>query len=373
MTILEPLTKMAKDLRVAAATLSRDEARFLVDAYYAMQEDRIRDDHQLRQLTANDEPATVLSYLGEQHSLLEQQIAKALDVYSAAQPIGEWMRSIVGIGPVISAGMIAHIDIERATNVGKLWRFAGMDPTRKWHGKKASVLVEAAQEVEGPPWAQLVWLHKATHLTPGRLLQMAEHAHAPISVGAAKQFAAEHGGDTSRLFLVEEDSDNALLTAFKEDPAWAFQRVYGDVAPKWGQLKKALAKCPWNPHLKVLCWKLGESFVKTSGNKNSFYGPIYLREKARLEAKNAAGEFSATAAQTLVEKKFVSATASRAHYTAGRLPPAQIFERAKRYAVKLFLSHLHEKWRKMEGLPVREPYIVVSDREAPHAKIAPPD
>ena len=39
---LDPITRLTRDLRAAARTLSEDEARFLVDAYYAMQRDRIR-------------------------------------------------------------------------------------------------------------------------------------------------------------------------------------------------------------------------------------------------------------------------------------------------------------------------------------------
>ena len=42
------------------------------------------------------------------------------------------MRSIVGIGPVITAGFLAHIDIAKAPTVGHIWRFCGLDPTVRW-------------------------------------------------------------------------------------------------------------------------------------------------------------------------------------------------------------------------------------------------
>jgi hypothetical protein len=47
---LEPIERLTKDLKEAAITLSDDEARFLVDAYYAMQENRKRTDNQVRAL-----------------------------------------------------------------------------------------------------------------------------------------------------------------------------------------------------------------------------------------------------------------------------------------------------------------------------------
>ncbi len=39
-TILSPIVKLSKDLAKAAKMLSRDEARFLVDSYYQLQEIR---------------------------------------------------------------------------------------------------------------------------------------------------------------------------------------------------------------------------------------------------------------------------------------------------------------------------------------------
>ena len=268
--ILEPLAKLRKDIRLAAVQLSDDEARFLVDAYYQMQRDRIRDNHQERQLLKGGEPASVLSYLGEQHELLEKQIGKALDAYSAGKPIGQWMRSIVGVGPVISAGFIAHIDIRRAETASHIWRFAGLDPSVKWEKK---------------------------------------------------------------------------------------------------------TKRPWNASLKVLCWKAGESFVKTSNHKDSFYGPIYAQRKAFEHARNERGVCAEATAQMLASKRIGKDTEAYKSYIQGKLPPAHLHARACRYAVKMFLAHLHEKWRTLEGLPVRDPYMVAAGKltGTPHEKIEPPN
>ncbi len=128
----DPVGRLTRDLRNAARTLSTDEARFLVDAYYAMQRDRIRAAHQERTLAAGDEPHDVMSWLAGQRETLENQVRRALDAYSGAQMAGMWARSIVGIGPVIAAGLLANIDIKRAPTVGHIWRFAGLDPTTKW-------------------------------------------------------------------------------------------------------------------------------------------------------------------------------------------------------------------------------------------------
>lgn len=129
---IQSVARLSRDLALASITLSRDEARFLVDAYYAMQQNRIRDNNQVRALGESGEPHAVLAWLAEQDSTLEKQIARALDKYSDADPLGRWARSVVGIGPVISAGLLAHIDMTKAPTVGHIWRFAGLDPTKKW-------------------------------------------------------------------------------------------------------------------------------------------------------------------------------------------------------------------------------------------------
>lgn len=251
---LDPITKLTRDLRDAARTLSDDEARFLVDAYYAMQRDRIRVGHQERQLTASGEPHDVMSWLMDQRESLEQQVRRALDAYSGAQPVGIWARSINGVGPVIAAGLLANIDITRAPTVGHIWRFAGLDPTVKWE--------------------------KGT-------------------------------------------------------------------------------KRPWNGGLKRLCWLIGESFVKVSGDENATYGQVYKARKEQEVRKNDAGDFADQAKASLAAKKFGADTEARKAYEKGKLPAARIHLRAERYAVKLFLSHLHCVWHWSHfGTLPPKPYIL---------------
>ena len=76
---LEPLKRLTKDLKTAATTLSPDEARFLVDYYYQLQDDRIRSAHQVRTLQEAQEPHDVLAWVGENAGILERNIKSALD------------------------------------------------------------------------------------------------------------------------------------------------------------------------------------------------------------------------------------------------------------------------------------------------------
>lgn len=252
---LEPIKRLTRDLRVTADQLTDREARYLVDAYYMMQRNRVRSGNQMAKLEESGEPNAVIGWLTHQDQTLENQIRLALDRYSRAQPISEWMRAQKGIGPVISAGFIAHIDIKKAPTAGHIWRFAGLDPTVKWKKK---------------------------------------------------------------------------------------------------------TKRPWNASLKTLCWKTGESFVKFSGgDEPGYYGLVYKSRKEFEIEQNDAGAFAEQAAAALVAKKFRDDAVAKTFYEAGKLPPGHIHARAKRYAVKLFLSHLQAVWWKLEtGEDPPRPYVI---------------
>lgn len=116
-------------------------------------------------------------------------------------------------------------------------------------------------------------------------------------------------------------------------------------------------KRPWNAKLKTACWKLGESFVKVSGKEDAFYGKLYREVKERYQTKNDAGGFADRAKEGL--EKYGKTTEAYQHCKEGHLPPAHINSMAKRYAVKMFLSHLHEVWWKHEfkAAPVK-PYAI---------------
>ena len=136
--IRHAVSHLTRDLVRAASTLSAKEARYLVDAYYIMQEDRKRADNQVRSMA--DEPHTLIGWLGEQSSILEHQIKRALQSYAQSSAVGEWAMANYGIGPVIAAGLLAHIDISKAPTVGHIWSgISGRLPakTRTRPGKRA--------------------------------------------------------------------------------------------------------------------------------------------------------------------------------------------------------------------------------------------
>src|SRR5215475_5123062 len=113
-----------------AENLLQAELRLLVANYYQSQEMRKRADMQLRHL-GDKQPLPISTYMAESFADIEQQIVKALDKVLVG-PVAAWIRAQRGVGPVIAAGLVAHIDITKAPTAGHIWRFAGLDPTLEW-------------------------------------------------------------------------------------------------------------------------------------------------------------------------------------------------------------------------------------------------
>jgi hypothetical protein len=223
-----------------ASNLPAAELRLLVANYYQSQHMRKTMDMQIRHLgdrhkilEDNHDLKQILTFTPEAFADLEKQLAGAFDKILVS-PVAMWIKAQRGIGPVIAAGLLAHIDITKAPTVGHIWRFAGLDPTQKW----------------------------------------------------------EKG-----------------------------------------------EKRPHNAELKQVCWHAGQCFMKQSNDPDCFYGHLYRERKQYEIARNERGENSERA------KTFkVSAGATKAvkdKLKSGQLPDFNIDARARRYAVKIFLSHLH--------------------------------
>ena len=117
-------------------------------------------------------------------------------------------------------------------------------------------------------------------------------------------------------------------------------------------------KLPYNERLKVLCWKLGESLVKVSGKEGATYGHLYAQFKAEEIARNEQGKYAEAARRELATKHFSDDTVTLKRLKAGKLSDAHLHARAKRRAVKIFLSHYWQKGRESQGLPVRPSYPI---------------
>ena len=301
---LQSFLTWSRKMALEAAGLSDREAGFIVYGYYMTQDTRKRADNQILALKKAGDPHGLVLWVAQNSRRLENNIKAMLDKYSAAQPLGEWARGLIGMGPVLTSGLLAHIDVTEAKTAGAVWRFAGLDPSQEW-----------------------------------------------VSAVKAAAFVAEHGVSPDTAALAADKfglNTNTILKFALHDAAGNLRKLTAK------NLASSISRRPYNAQLKTLCWKLGESFVKVS-RKGSLYGELYANRKALEIERNDAGEFKAQAhgiAKKVPNHKQI------ASYKVGRLPDGHLHSRAKRHAVKIFLAHFLEKGRILKDLPVVKPYAI---------------
>lgn len=123
---------LAKDVRALAVKFDSNSVRELVSIYYRIQDDRIALAAQARELQKTGSPHELVEYLSDQLGYMETSLKKPLENFAQSYEVGRWALSQYGIGPIITAGLISHIDITKAPTAGSIWRYAGIDPTAKW-------------------------------------------------------------------------------------------------------------------------------------------------------------------------------------------------------------------------------------------------
>jgi hypothetical protein len=124
-----------KELREHAKNMNVEEARALVDSYYEAQGRRIDLQNKIRAIQqGKDENINplALQWQFELRQQEEKDIASALNWFAKSNPVGKWSMEVMGIGPVIAAGLLAHIDITQAPTAGHIQAYAGLDPTKSW-------------------------------------------------------------------------------------------------------------------------------------------------------------------------------------------------------------------------------------------------
>lgn len=297
-----PIKKLTKYIKnTAIVGVSKNDIRFVIQSYYQIQKYRISLAGQIRAINQSDDDDKeheLLDWLFSNMVQLEEEIKKAVKAYVEADIVGQWLLKIVGIGPIIAGGLLCYLDPNKAPSVSHYYSYAGLnDNNNPWLGK------EQAKKV--------VHDHVSTKCTDQELMELALATNRHFT--RVLEMATDDKGKRSRVRLVKE-----------------------------------MSKPPYNTDLKKLCWKVGESFVKVSNKPNSLYGRIYRERKALEEAKNEVYAYASQAEHVLRTTNIGKDTEAYKWYSQGMLPPAHINSRAKRYAVKIFISHLYDEMYKAE-------------------------
>lgn len=240
------------------------ELRFLVESYYDLQKLRIETGNRLYQLIGKDKLQDArfvgLTSTFKRLKELEKGVSSLIKSEVKTLPIWNmWLKDVKGIGHILTAGLYSWI--------------CGQKHTAKCIKKREKYF---AKKAKGAKKRKTRFECKCPIIAIGRF---------PYVSSLWKYCGLD---------------------------------VVGGKAPKRTKGKKIT----WNPRMKTLCWKIGESFVKT----RDFYRTQYDNFRDAEDTKHP--------------------DLSKLHR----------YNRAKRKTVKLFLSHLFSNWYGLEGLEAPKPY-----------------
>jgi len=295
--------------------------RLVVETYYDVQEVRIETEHRIRQYAEHEAfvavvgearaesarlegmesyrrqvrdvtkdvrfveafHASVAKLVDEEHHKSVNELMRKQEQILKRQAMAEvgghplwisWLSRVYGIGPCLAGGLIAWLDPTRWRHESQLWKYMGFGvKIDKWKCHACQKEIDHHPSLVGPD--------RPHPVCPacGNIMGVIGHAD---------------------------------------------RREKGQ-------------KLGYNPRCKVLGYKIGESFVRSSAEKSG-YRRLYDQMRAKLE----------TAPCAKVHKD-----------EAGKVIPcfaAHRHAKAKRLVVKIFLSHVYRVWRGLLGLPVTQPY-----------------
>jgi len=346
----EPIIKLSKDMKKAATLMGLMEARYLVDAYYDYQHVRIATGHKVDRCQEAKEPTELLRWTHGNFDKIETDMKKILGVFASEYAVGQWLQSICGIADVLSAGFLTTFDIRERLLASCNCRDVDQD-SKHGQGNRMMRPIGGSRK-DG------ILRFRCTGRR-GANEKDGEDEGAPTKDKSCKV--------TREVNIKDLTIDDGILIRPKTAGHWwNYAGLNPDIEWEKGKIR------PWNARAKVFCFKAGESFVKVQNRDQDIYGHLYAERKQLETERNARGDFGKIA--LVCAEKVGKNTVAYQSYSKGKLPAAHIHSRARRYAVKIFLSHFHDvAYRDYYGAAPPVPYAFTKNCDGEHTHyIKPP-
>ena len=355
--------------------------KYLVDQYYQSQSYRLKLENQTRALfqgfdkSADEEHPSFIKK--ELMNAMHQELLnkKYMDIATNAIPVCIWMKSIMGIGPCISAYLYATFDIKVGKYNTNFLSYAGLnDNNNPWLGtEKAKKLTNEAINYRQIKFDDISKVLESKCKTVTIFNKLNSELK---KIGKKQEFTLEEiekiikeftGYELSneeidisiivdyvRSLAIPKACDDILINYISFKTKRSFINIKNGVLNNWSKktaktkipttddLTSYLAKPPYNKELKTMMYNIGDMFIRQSNKEKSLYGSIYKQKKLEYTRKNEEGYYAEQAKQILKEKNFKDDTITYNALKEGKLSKAHIHARARRYAVKLFISHVFE-------------------------------
>lgn len=368
-----------------SVSINKQNAGLLCDAYDSIQKLRISVGNQISAIKRGCDESTsatdsaLLWYYSNLCSM-EKSLTKAIGSFAKSSRVGRWMLDICGMGPINTVKLIAYFDITKCQHYNQFHSYAGLnDNNRPWLGKEKSTKI--INEIlnnrsEGLDLLKIMSKNfKDTNDFESYLDCIIDavdqqydddHDKMELIRAVLKKKSKEEPEVLCKYVesIVESDGcpkeiDGVSIKQKKAQKVSFYQLSLVAEQTKWSvsylnktaldekkgyitkeKLIAACSKIPYNKDLKKLCYIIGDCFVKQCNKPKSLYGRLYKERKAYEIAKNERGEYAEEAKRALASKNFTKDV--KEVYESGKLPLGHIENRARRYAVKIFIAHLFE-------------------------------
>ena len=129
-----------------SSNIDKETANALAKAYWEIRNQRLTLEvfrsNLIDHTTSDDE---LLAHFQKVILEVEKSIDPTLESYSKNTTVGRWALAQLGIGPVTTARLLSHIDIDRSRTPEHLWSYAGLAP--KQSGKVRTSYNNSLKEV----------------------------------------------------------------------------------------------------------------------------------------------------------------------------------------------------------------------------------
>lgn len=381
---VEIVAKVSKEDKEALINASSNKkiVSYLVDQYYQSQDYRMRGNNQTRAVLqgfdeSTKEQFTFIETLNDNAAKQEALNKKYMDIVTDTIPVCRWMKSITGIGPVLSAYLYSAFDVKVGKYNTNFLSYAGLnDNNNPWLGtEKAKALTKEAIQYREERFNGVSEVLKDACIDDKEYNKLIKVL---TKIGKTEEELIfddiQEKVLTELMIDINDIVDLDITIFFDYVKALAFPKICDDILvdyvaskttrnpsnvkkgtfnnwdrkktktkyPTVDDLEAYLAKPPYNKDLKKMMYLVGDMFIKNSGRDKSLYGKIYKQKKLEYIRKNENGEYAEDAKRILAEKHWDPSTPTYKRLSNGMLSDAHILARARRYAVKLFISHVFE-------------------------------
>lgn len=463
---MQGLVELPEQVLKSSALLTRDQLRFIMSIYYHIQEYRRSLENQIPSVLQGLEGETldippVIDWVVREIYNTEISIEKIAEAYTDSNPVTRWAKSIIGVSPIVAAGLVAEFDISRTRHANQFFTYCGLNNYNSpWlSADEASSLIDALVRyniicindilvylnsmdcdvydmlqklnalseyyssadfeerivkvfaVDGTPekgdedtyvkfcnvigkYREAVldiltkesmsqWIYKCplfmSGITSTPIKSLARPSDYLYSLPEShilkqqlykykRQLKINQSVDILDLEPTSFFTDMCYCTMPKDTMTLQYTSTVTNTMIRMISvsvsrsiesvtklvrkgnnnivgLKSDLTRPPYNVVLNRLCWFLGESFKEVSDNPDSLYGRLYLEKKQHEVDLNNSGKFLDQARMQLMGVRNLSTNSNSVVIGSDNMPKLsdqQLTDRAKRHAVKIFISHLFE-------------------------------